>query len=104
MIKPTKTKAEVRAELEAQIQRFISTGGDVKAVDSGISGIDNNRNVFAQNTSFTPKETRTPLNGIVRELDARKKATRDRKSVKKKPSRRLIVDDFGEPVRWVWDE
>lgn len=104
MIKPTKTKAEVRAELDAEVARFLSKGGDVKEIESGTSGIDDNRNLFAHNSNFTPKETRTPLNGVLRELDARKKATSLRASKPRKPYKKMILDDFGEPVRWVWQQ
>jgi len=102
MIKPTKTKAEVRAELDAEIARFLSKGGDVEKVERGESGVTDNRNLFAKGTVFTPRETRTPLNGLVRDLDARKK----RSAVinkNRRPKKRAVLDDFGEPIRWVWD-
>ncbi len=102
MIKPTKTKAEVRAELDAQVARFLSKGGGVEQVERGESGVTDNRNLFAKGTVFTPRETRTPLNGLVQDLEARKKRNATAK-VHRRPKKRAILDDFGEPIRWVWD-
>lgn len=104
-MKPTKTKAEVRAELDAEIARYLSSGGAVNNIPTGTSGQLDNRNLFAQATQFEPKQTRTPLSEVVKELDARKSSKNSRAGkLSRRPTKKLITDDFGEPIRWVWQE
>lgn len=103
-MKPTKTKAEIRAELDAEISRYLSTGGDVKAIPTGTSGNVDNRNLFANSTQFEPKQARTPLNEVVNELESRKQDKSGRQHKNRRPTKKLITDDFGEPIRWVWQE
>lgn len=100
-----KTKAQIRDELERQVDSYLNSGGEVKKIPNGISGRDSNINIFSQVTHFEPKKERTSLNDIVKEIEARKKSkTMKLKKISKAPRKKLITDDFGEPIRWVWDE
>lgn len=102
-MKPTKTKAQIRAEIEAQIETYLSSGGEVNSVPRGTSGNTDNSNLFSSSTSFEPKQERTPVNDIVKELEERKKIKTSTSPKKRTaPKRKLITDDFGEPIRWVW--
>lgn len=105
-MKPLKTKAEIRAELDQQIQDYLQQGGEVRGVPAGASGRNSNENPFASLTPNQPPQTRTPLVELVKEIEARKhppKAPLVNKG-RRQPRRVLVKDDFGEPVRWVWEE
>lgn len=105
-MKPLKTKAQIRNEINRQIDDFLNSGGEVNEVPRGTSGNLANENLFAKTTSDSAPQTRTPVTEVVQALEARKKSkhakpvtTRNRK-----PKKKLITDDFGEPVRWVWED
>lgn len=101
-MKPILTKAQLRAELDKQIQAYLQEGGEVKAVPRGISGQTDNRNPFSQIGDQAPKQERTLLTDVVKTLEARKHPPSAKQS--RKPRKILIKDDFGEPLRWVWEE
>lgn len=103
-VKPTKTKAEIRRELEREVQSYLAQGGEVKNIPNGVSGNESNLNLFSQATQFEPKKERTPVTEIVKELEARKKTKSVAANRSRGPKKKLITDDFGEPLRWVWEE
>lgn len=110
MKKPV-SKAEVRAELEAETERFLEQGGRVKDIPRGVSGnepgvqpVFPNRRLFIE-----PREPRTEIPEVLAALDARRKLPRGRGAARKRsrlpqPRRKVIYDDFGEPLRRVWIE
>ncbi len=103
-MKPIKTKAQTREEINRQIEDFLQTGGEVKAVQRGVSGRELGQNLALPMTMERSNTSRTPVNDEVAAIEARRKAKAPAplKPRSKKPERKLIVDDFGEPVRWVW--
>ncbi|MFT5084728.1 MAG: hypothetical protein ACI9Y1_002784 [Lentisphaeria bacterium] len=101
-IKPTKTKAETRAEISSQIDNYLQSGGEVNCVQTGISGRYDNTNLFSHSTSFEPKKERTPVTDVIRDMDERKQAKHRTTLKTPGPKKKLLTDDFGEPVRWVW--
>ncbi len=104
-MKPLKTKAQIRAEIEQQVNEFVQQGGAVHDIPSGISGYTTNQNPFAHMVMSGPPQQRTPLVEIIKQIDARKSPRQNPlKTTKRRPRRKLITDDFGEPVRWVWVE
>lgn len=106
IITRTKTKAEIRDEIARDVDRFLSSGGEVKDIPSGTSGNEDNANLFSHSTQFEPRKSRTPVTEVVKELEARKnnKHANAHQPPPKGPQKRLITDDFGEPIRWVWEE
>ena len=104
-MKPLKTKAQIRAELEQEVNAYLQQGGEVKDIPSGVSGHLGNSNPFSNMVRNGPPQDRTPLVEIIKQIEARK--IRHKKQPLKSsrnPRRKLITDDFGEPVRWVWEE
>lgn len=101
-MKPTPTKSQIRAELQQQIQHYLQDGGAVNKVPRGISGHDGNTNPFSHYGEKAPTQSRTPVNEQIKAMDARKQKHAARPPRPKKPQKKLIVDDFGEPLRWVW--
>ena len=104
-MKPIKTKREIRNEISQQIEEFLQAGGKVNAIPNGVSGNETNTHLFKHASTFSPKQNRTPLNNVIKELDERKKSKPPNKLAKhKKPKKILITDDFGEPLRWIWKD
>ena len=104
-MKPIKTKIQQRNELNAEIERFLQHGGEVKEVPQGTSGNESNINLFSRSsTPFEPKTERTPVTEAIQALDSRKQKNTPPTPRKRRPYKKLITDDFGEPIRWVWVE
>lgn len=104
-IQPTKTKAQIRNELSSEVERFLSSGGEVKSIPNGVSGNETNANIFGNATAFEPKKDRTPVTDVIKEMEARKNSKKENKTpLKRGPRKKVITDDFGEPIRWVWEE
>jgi hypothetical protein len=103
-MKPLPTKAQIRAELERQVQDYLETGGVVKAIPRGQSGQVDNRNLFGSLGESPPRQERTPLDDVVQALEARKHPPHNNVRKNKRPRKKLLTDDFGEPLRWVWIE
>ncbi|WP_370979848.1 hypothetical protein [Agaribacterium sp. ZY112] len=104
-MKENKSKHQQSEELAQSVQDFLNSGGHVTQVPRGTSGNFDNQNLFKQTHTDEPRSTRTPLTEVVKTLEARKHKPNKPVSTKtKKPRKRLIVDDFGDPIRWVWEE
>ena len=103
-MKPTKTRREMHQELEQQIQEYLRTGGEVKEVPRGLSGRPYAQGPLISIFEGTSHEDRTPLPEVVAAIEARKKPQLLLKSRKPKPRKKVILDDFGQPLRWEWVE
>lgn len=104
------TKAQIRKQIDQQISSYLTKGGDVEQVPRGISGRNPGDPPLKPNNSFfsQPKENRTYLNEVVATLDLRRQQkNQPLKPAKSKQSRmvkKIIYDDFGEALRWKWEE
>lgn len=102
--KPPLTKADLRKQLQRQINQYLSQGGKVDWVPAGKSGRDDNSPL--KTVLFdAPKEPRTYVNDLVASIDQRKKPRKpEHKPRKNRPTGhyKTIYDDFGEPIRKVW--
>lgn len=107
-LKKPVSKADIRDELLLETNRFLQRGGSVQEIPQGTSGKDPgdpplflNRHLFVQ-----PKTPRTPVPEVVAAIEARRmekyshKPRRQRRQPQ--PRRKVIYDDFGEPLRRVW--
>lgn len=106
MFKKRPTKAELRDQLSAEVTQFLKKGGEIKQVEMGASGLVDGR-YNQPNKSFdrTPPQERTPVHGLLATIDARRKQKSASATSKKPASRtrkKIIYDDFGEPIRTVW--
>ena len=95
-------KADIRAELERQLADYRSSGGAINEIPRGVSGRYDNQNPFSQLPDLPRPQERTPVNDVVQALDARKHPNKSKPG--KRPKKKLLRDDFGEPLRWVWEE
>ncbi|ODS22464.1 hypothetical protein AB835_14020 [Candidatus Endobugula sertula] len=103
MIK-VKTKADIRKELADKVRRFLSAGGEIEKVQQGVSGKEIGVNIDSQVIFCQEKQSRTPVTNELNSLDARKHKKKSNPVKSPQPKRRIIYDDFGEPLREVWDE
>lgn len=108
-LKKPVSKADLRDELQRETERFLKQGGHVQNIPSGISGKDPgdpplflNRRLFIE-----PRGQRTLVPEVVAAIEARRRQKNQRKPQRKpsrlpRPRRKIIYDDFGEPLRKVW--
>jgi hypothetical protein len=109
-LKKLVSKAEIRHELVRETERFLLQGGSVDEIPVGTSGKDPgdpplflNRRLFVE-----PRSPRTLIPEVVAAIDARRLEKFRRKPQHKRrlprPRRKIIYDDFGEPLRRIWQE
>ncbi|MDE0841571.1 MAG: hypothetical protein OSA42_05195 [Porticoccaceae bacterium] len=101
------SKTTIRRDIVRKTEEFLSRGGEIKQHIAGESaeqaGQPRSRPVFV---SGELPQGRTYLNEVVSAIDSRKKKAKPPVSVKprKRPRKKIIYDDFGEPLREVWVE
>lgn len=109
-LKKQVSKAELRAELQGEVDRFLRDGGQVQEIPRGVSGREPgdgpllpNRRLFIE-----PREPRTQIPEVIAAIEARRQSHKRDPARKRKrpapPRRKVIYDDFGEPLREVWVE
>lgn len=106
-MKPAPTKQEQRKELEQLIEEYQARGGTVLEVPRGLSGRDDTRaplpHVFDKKNE---SDTRTPVNEVIAAIEERRhpRAKPPRPGQSGRPRKKMIYDEFGEPLRWQWVE
>ncbi|ACE83142.1 hypothetical protein [Cellvibrio japonicus] len=103
-MKPTKTRRELHNELEEQVREYLRTGGKVNEVPRGLSGRPYAQSPLISIFEGTSHEDRTPVPEVVAAIEARKKPQAPARQRKPRPHKRVILDDFGQPLRWEWVE
>lgn len=106
-MKRNRTKKDIQAELDAEVAAFLSHGGEISVVERGQSGLPHDKpwiNPF-KSAENEKSQDRTPVPDVVAAIDARKQSRKKTTpKPRKKPEKVWIMDDFGEPVRWVWSD
>lgn len=104
MIDRLKTKQEIRREIEQDVGQFLNGGGRIEQIRQGVSGREGNQPVKSPIPfSRGARQTRTPLTDTIRQLDQRKIKNQAVATANKQPTKKIVYDDFGEPVREVWE-
>jgi hypothetical protein len=99
------TKREIHQQMQQEISQFLNQGGEVHEFERGESGLVNGKLGNRTSGFAQGKQQRTPLNQVLNTLDERKKTnTPATPKTPRKPYKKIIYDDFGEPVREVWVE
>ncbi|MDG2017905.1 MAG: hypothetical protein P8J25_00485 [Porticoccaceae bacterium] len=99
------SKNSLRRELRKKTEEFLGKGGEIKKCQQGETGepADQPRakSVFV---SPSPIKNRTYVNDVVAKIDERKRKSITKAPAKasKRPKKKVIYDDFGEPLREVW--
>lgn len=106
----------MRRELDRQIDLYLREGGEVHNIPRGLSGrppgagplpaapLFNGERGNGENSTGENKEKRTYLVDVIAAIEARRKPQAARKNLPRRPRKKYIYDDFGEPIRWVWEE
>lgn len=99
------TKAELSQDLKSDLERYLDAGNEVSEIPKGISGKEIGAN-YAKPSHWQLQKSegdRTYLPHVVQRLDERKRPKPAPKaSARRRPRKKLLYDDFGEPLRWVW--
>lgn len=105
-MKPPVSKADLRRELESQMQHFLRKGGAVNEIPRGISGRNPADGPLPPTPLINggPREDRTYLVDVISAIESRRKPVPAPSARPKRPQKKLIYDDFGEPLRWTWEE
>ncbi len=99
------TKREIRQQMEQEISQYLTEGGEVKEFQRGESGLINGKLNDRSSGFGQGKQQRTPLNDVLNTVDERKKSGNTSPVDKpRRPHKKIIYDDFGEPIREVWVE
>lgn len=107
-MKKTPNKSDIRRQIEQQIDAFLQEGGEVKLIHPGISGRDSLQGPLRPGGEFVAgeKTSHTYIPEVVAAIEARRQRPKQEKPKPraKKPYKKWIYDDFGEPLRWEWAE
>jgi hypothetical protein len=103
-MKPTKTRRELHSELDQQVHDFLNQGGSVNEVPRGLSGRPYAQGPLLNIFDGQSAEDRTPLPEVVAAIEARRRPPMQHKNFKPRPRKKVILDDFGQPLRWEWVE
>lgn len=102
-MKKIPTKADLRVELQRQMNNYARLGGEIQQIPTGISGRENPNESLKTPLFNEPKTDRTPVPEVVAALDSRRSHNTTKKKTEKPiPQEKIIYDDFGEPLRKVW--
>ncbi|MAV76469.1 MAG: hypothetical protein CL691_07610 [Cellvibrionales bacterium] len=104
MVKKIPSKADLREELDQQLDTFLDKGKNIAQIPRGVSSRDGATEPLKADTwQMDSKKTEwTFLPEVVDTLEKRRQEKPNTPVKKSRPKRKLIYDDFGEPLRWVW--
>jgi hypothetical protein len=99
------TKREIRQQMNNEVDQYLHKGGEVREFQRGESGLVNGK-IDDRSSGFEQgKQQRTPLLDELKAVDDRKKpASTPAPPKNNRPRKKIIYDDFGEPVREIWIE
>ena len=99
------TKREIRQQMGNEVDQYLNKGGEVREFQRGESGLVNGKLNDRSSGFEQGKQKRTPLIDELKAVDERKKPASSATPVKSsRPKKKIIYDDFGEPIREVWIE
>lgn len=97
------TKREIRQQMNNEVDQYLGQGGEVREFQRGESGLVNGKLDDRSSGFEQGKQQRTPLLEELKAVDDRKKPTSNTAPPKSnRPRKKIIYDDFGEPVREIW--
>lgn len=104
-MKPLKTKAQIRSEIAQQVDSFLVDGGAVNEVPMGATGRDPGHCLPLPISFDKNQQSRTQVQDVISAIEERRGHKAPLKAQRRnKPRKKLIYDDFGQPLRWQWVE
>jgi len=110
-VKKPVSKNDIRKAMKQDVEQFLRDGGEVNAIPTGLSGHDAMASSpFTSKRLFLePSVKRTLVPEVVATIEARRKDMLKRTPARKRtrlptPRKKVIYDDFGEPIRKIWVE
>ena len=99
------SKSDIRTLLDNQIHDYLNRGGKIQEYSQGDSSLVDGRYDRNQFIHGMPKQNRTPVSDTLKIIDQRK-TSHPAPLHKRNPGRvkKMIYDDFGEPLREVWTD
>ncbi|MDC9719368.1 MAG: hypothetical protein PSN46_01415 [Gammaproteobacteria bacterium] len=105
-IKLPPNKYQVKRKLALDVADFLARGGSVEQVGQGETGLINGCFNHQRPALASQVKTRTLLSSEIEAIEKRKEERRITKptpiKANRRPTKKWIYDDFGEPLRWVW--
>jgi len=102
------SKSDLRKHLNADVESFLRSGGEINAIAQGETALERHKGPLQAPLFNEPRVSRTPVNDVVATLNARKEAkttpTKPRAARGLRVKKKIIYDDFGEPLRTVWSD
>ena len=100
-------KNEIRRQLQQHTQQYLEDGGSISAVSRGVSGRDEATGPLnlSRSQDSAPREERTYIPEVIAAIErrrARKRKPKPTAGKRRRPVRKPVLDDFGEPVRYRW--
>lgn len=84
---------------------FMREGGEIQQVRPGESGLEDGAALRPPFAGGPASQPRTPALDVLAAIDARRKGKQPRKAApRRQPRKKIIYDDFGEPLREIWEE
>jgi len=105
LLKKPPSKADLQQEIDRQIESYLGGGSSVQQIPRGVSSHEGGEKLPPARWQMEKsKGDRTYLPQLVDSLERRRREKPPATPTKqrKRPRKRLIYDDFGEPLRWVW--
>ncbi|MDF1820364.1 MAG: hypothetical protein P1U64_02255 [Alcanivoracaceae bacterium] len=94
-----------RQRIKRQTDEFLARGGRIRRVESGTTGETDNKPRQRAMVFEGTRAPRTYVPEVIAAVEARRKLKRKATSSRRpqrRPRRKMVYDDFGEPLRWEW--
>ena len=106
------SKREMRERLNSDVEAFIKSGGELRQIEKGMSGLGHQSESAI---AFEQKKDRTPVDDVLKTIDSKRQQLKEARRLKgrynasatskstQRAKKKIIYDDFGEPLRVVWE-
>ena len=106
------SKRQIREQLNSDVEAFIQSGGELRQIEKGLSGLGHQ---VEAPLAFEQKKERTPVDDVLKNIDSKREQLKEERRLKSRynnsttaatshrAKKKIIYDDFGEPLRVVWE-
>lgn len=106
------SKRQIREQLNSDVEAFIQSGGEMRQIEKGMSGLGHQTEAPL---AFDQKKERTPVDDVLKNIDSKREQLKEERRLKSRynnstavttshrAKKKIIYDDFGEPLRVIWE-